>query len=92
MTDFLEINILNSVAVLIASAIPIYLSFHVKGNLRKLTILLSIFVLIHASYHISEIIGYDDVADEIIQPISILALIIFGLLYLRIRSLIRMMT
>lgn len=92
MTEFLEINLINSIAVLIASAIPIYLSFHVKGNLRKLTVLLSVFVIIHASYHLSEVIGYDDVADEIIQPISILALIIFGLMYLRIRSLIRMMT
>lgn len=92
MTDFLEINLFDSVAVLIAAAIPIYLSFYVQGTLRILTVLLSIFVLIHALYHILEVFDYEDIADTIILPLSILLLIVFGLVYLRVRNLIKVST
>ena len=92
MTDFLEINLFDSIAVLIAAAIPIYLSFYVQGSLRILTVLLSIFVLIHALYHILEVFEYEDIADTIILPLSILLLIVFGLVYLRIRNLIKVST
>ena len=92
MTDFLEINLFDSIAVLIAAVIPIYLSFYVQGSLRILTVLLSIFVLIHALYHILEVFEYEDIADTIILPLSILLLIVFGLVYLRIRNLIKVST
>jgi len=89
MSDIIEINIVNSIAIFFASVIPIYLSYHLKGNLRKLTILVGIFAIIHAIYHSVEVFGYEDTAENVIEPVSVLVLVIFGFWYLRIRSMRR---
>jgi hypothetical protein len=83
MSYFFEISIIDSIAVLFAAAIPIYLSFHLKNRLRILTILLATFVIIHASYHVTEVFGYDILAETILEPLSVVLLIVFGLAYLR---------
>ena len=89
MSELIEINIINSIAIFFASVIPIYLSYHLKGNLRKLTILVGIFAIVHASYHASEVFGFEEIAENVIEPLSVLVLVIFGFWYLRIRSLRR---
>ena len=86
MSDIIEINIINSVAIFFASVIPIYLSYHLKGNLRKLTILVGVFAVVHAIYHTTEVFGYEEIAENVIEPLSVLILVIFGFWYLRIRS------
>lgn len=86
MSELIEINIINSVAIFFASAIPIYLSYHLKGNLQKLTILVGIFAIVHALYHTTEVFGYEEIAENIFEPISVLILVVFGFWYLRIRS------
>ena len=86
MSDIIEINIISSIAIFFASVIPIYLSFHLEGNLRKLTILVGVFAIVHASYHAIEVFGYEEIAEDIIEPLSVLVLVIFGFWYLRIRS------
>ena len=86
MSEILEINIINSIAIFFASVIPIYLSYHLKGNLQKLTILVGIFAIIHAIYHTIEVFGFEDIAENIIEPLSVLVLVAFGFWYLRIRS------
>ena len=55
MSELIEINIINSVAIFFASVIPIYLSLHLKGNLQKLTILVGVFAIVHAIYHTTEV-------------------------------------
>ncbi|MDH3502361.1 MAG: hypothetical protein OEL69_07640 [Nitrosopumilus sp.] len=89
MSEIIEINIINSIAIFFASVVPIYLSYHLKGNLQKLTILVGIFSIVHAIYHTTEIFGFEDVAEDIFEPVSVLVLVIFGFWYLRIRSIRR---
>lgn len=89
LSDIIEINIISSIAIFFAAVIPIYLSFHLEGNLRKLTILVGIFAIIHASYHATEVFGHKEIADNVIYPLSVLVLVIFGFWYLRIRSIKR---
>ena len=86
MSELIEINIINSIAIFFASVIPIYLSYHLKGNLRKLTILVGIFAMIHAIYHATEVFGFEEIAENVIEPLSVLVLVIFGFWYLRIRN------
>ena len=86
MSDIIEINIINSVAIFFASVIPIYLSFHLKGNLQKLTNLVGVFAIVHAIYHTVELFGYEEIAEGIIEPLSVLVLVAFGFWYLRIKS------
>ena len=85
MGEIIEINIVNSIAVFLASVIPIYLSFHLEGKLQKLTIILSVFALVHGIYHTAEVLEYEEIAEDIINPLSVVFLIIFGFWYLRIR-------
>jgi hypothetical protein len=89
MGELIEISIISSIAIFFASVIPIYLSFHLKGNLRKLTILIGIFGIVHGIYHATEAFGYEEFSDNILEPISVLVLVIFGFWYLRIRSIRR---
>lgn len=89
MSEIIEFNIINSIAIFFASVIPIYLSLHLKGNLRKLTILVGIFAIVHAIYHSIEVFGYEEIAENVIEPLSVLVLVVFGFWYLRIRSIRR---
>ncbi len=78
-----EINFIDAVLIFAAAIIPLYLAFRLEGYLRLLSIALFAFVIIHALYHTVAVIGYDDTADNIVQPLSVVALIIFGVLYLK---------
>jgi len=79
-------DLTSAILILVAALIPIYFSFRLKNHLRILMIILSVFALIHGSYHIFEVVGYENIAESIVEPISYAILIIFGLGYLRIRT------
>lgn len=79
-----ELHFVCSLFIFAASVIPIYLSVMLKGNLRKLTIILSIFILIHSGYHVAGTLGINFLAEQVFEPLSITALIFFGLFYLNL--------
>ncbi len=81
-----ELHLVCSVLMFAASVVPIYLSVMLKGNMRKLTILLSIFVLIHAAYHVTGTLEMDFLSESIFEPLSIVALISFGFFYLKLAN------
>ena len=82
MSTETELHFICGLFIFAAAVVPIYLSVMLKGNLRKLTIILSIFVLIHAAYHVAGTLGMDFLAEGVFEPLSIVALIFFGLFYL----------
>ena len=79
-----EIHFICTIFILAASAFPIYLSFKLKKNLRKLTIILSIFILVHAAYHVTGVLGMDFLSEDIFEPVSILILLLFAFYYLKL--------
>ncbi len=79
-----ELHLVCAFFILGASVVPVYLSVMLKGNMRKLTILLSIFVMIHAGYHIAGVMGIDFLSEGVFEPLSIAALISFGLFYMHL--------
>ena len=79
-----ELHFVCSLFIFAAAVVPIYLSVVLQGNLRKLTIILSIFVLIHAAYHVAGTLGMDLLAEGLFEPLSIVALIFFGLFYMNL--------
>jgi hypothetical protein len=79
-----QLHLVCSLFIFAAAVIPIYLSVMLKGNLRKLTIMLSSFVLIHAAYHVAGTLGIDFLSEQVFEPLSIVALIFFGLFYLHL--------
>lgn len=78
-----DVNFLSAILILVASAVPIYLSLKLKKELKVLTSLLSVFLLSHAAYHLLCILGFEFVGEKVFEPLSVVTLIIFGVVYLR---------
>jgi hypothetical protein len=76
-----QLHFVSAIVILIAAAIPIYLTIKLKGELRRLTAILSIFIFIHAIYQIVSFYGFDILADSVFEPLSAALLIYFGVIY-----------
>lgn len=85
MTDT-GFDIASAILILVAAVIPIYFSFKLKNLLRTIMITVSIFTLVHGSYHILEVTGYDSVAENIVEPISYAVLIVFGFVIFKLKT------
>jgi len=77
-----ELDFIGAVLILFAAVIPAYLTAKVSGDLRKLTIALTVFIALHGIYHIVRMEGMEFLADGILEPASVIALIAFGVAYL----------
>ncbi|MGB8024313.1 MAG: hypothetical protein WCF06_08350 [Nitrososphaeraceae archaeon] len=89
-----EIQITQSIVYFIAAAIPIYLTRILKkrtdGNnnnnnnkhFKVLTIILAGFVLMQAIYHAIGALGFSLLAKGVLEPLSFVILLFFGVIYL----------
>ena len=80
MIDF-QLQFISAIIILASSAVPIYLTIKLKDNLKKLTLILTVFILIHAVYHVYGFLGYSILAEGVFQPLSVITLIFFGIVY-----------
>jgi hypothetical protein len=76
-----QLHLVNGVVIFLAAAIPIYLTIRLNNNLRKLTAILSVFILIHAVYCWLDYFGLDFLSDGVFEPLSAAALLSFGISY-----------
>jgi hypothetical protein len=88
-----EIQITQSIIYFIAATIPIYLTCILRkrnnrGNNKSnyyrfkiLTIILAGFVLLQAFYHIVGSLGFRPLAKGILEPLSFVILLFFGVTY-----------
>ncbi|MGA9153707.1 MAG: hypothetical protein WBZ36_24255 [Candidatus Nitrosopolaris sp.] len=81
-----QLHLVNGVVILLAAAIPIYLTIKLNDNLRKLTAILSIFILIHAVYCWLDYFGFDFLSDGVFEPLSAAVLVFFGISYFGIAN------
>ena len=79
-----QLHFVNGIVILLAAAIPIYLTVKLNNNLRKLTAILSIFILIHAVYCWLDFFGFDFLSDGVFEPLSAPTLLFFGVSYYRV--------
>jgi len=77
-----DLDLISAVLIFFAAIIPAYLSLKLRGNVGKLTIALTVFVVIHGVYHLVRMQGMKSMADNIFEPASVVMLIVFGLTYL----------
>jgi cytochrome bd-type quinol oxidase subunit 2 len=83
-------HLIDAIVYLIAAAIPIYFisksrkGIHSTNNnhLLKLTIILVGFILIQVLYHIAGIAGFRLLAKGLLEPLSMAALLFFGIIYI----------
>jgi lipopolysaccharide export LptBFGC system permease protein LptF len=76
------LDLVSAVLVFFAAIIPAYLSLKLKGNIRKVTITLTAFIVVHGIYHVVKMQGIESIADSVLEPASVIVLIAFGLTYL----------
>ena len=89
MVQSLYYHLIDAIVYLIAAAIPIYFilksrkSIDINNNnhLLKLTIVLIGFILIQVLYHIAGIAGFRLLAKGFLEPLSMAALLVFGIIY-----------
>ena len=81
-------HLIDSIVYLIAAIIPAYFILKSRksvGNnnnhLLRLTILLVGFILIQVFYHIAGIAGFILLAKGLLEPLSMAALLFFGIMY-----------
>lgn len=75
------LQLASTITVFCAAVIPIYLSLKLTNKLRLLTILLSVFIIIHGIYHLAYYVGLELLAEGFFRTISIAILIIFGIVF-----------
>lgn len=85
MTAF---HVISVIAIFSAAIIPIYISIKVSGTnkfrIRTITIILALFILIHGLYHLAELFGYRILGEGLLEPLSVVILILFGIMMIRI--------
>ena len=80
-------DLVSGILIFVAAIVPIYFSIRLKNNFLRLPmVVLSVFAMIHGTYHILEVLHYEIAAETVVEPLSYVVLIVFGLIYLRIRS------
>jgi len=80
------LHLINGVVILLAAAVPIYFTVKLRGNLRKLTAILSVVILMHAVYCWLDFFGFDLLSDGVFEPVSAAVLVFFGIFYYRIAN------
>ena len=82
-------NIIDSIVYIVAAIIPAYFILKSRNSinnndnhLRKLTLTLIGFILIQVFYHIVGVLGFRLFAKGFLEPLSMAALLLFGVMYL----------
>ena len=76
------LDLISTVMMFFAAIIPGYLSLKLRGDISKVTIMLTAFIVVHGVYHVVRMQGAESIADNVFEPASIIVLIAFGVTYL----------
>jgi hypothetical protein len=77
----IQLRFISAIAIFLAAVVPIYLTLKLKDNLRKLRLILTIFILTHAIFHIAGFLGFNFLAEGVFEPLSVAVLIFFGIAF-----------
>ena len=81
-------NLIDAIVYLVAAIIPAYFilksrnSINNNNHLTKLTIILIGFILMQVFYHIVGTLGFRLLAKGFLEPLSMVVLLLFGVMYL----------
>ena len=76
------LNILTWAAFFGVGVVPLIIAIQVKNAaLRIMSLLLGLFALTHGLYHLSLAYGFIAVAQLVLEPVSVVFLIAFGVYY-----------
>ncbi len=89
MVQNLYYHLIDAIVYIITAAIPVYFILKSRksldsnnDNLLRLTIVLVSFILLQVFYHIAGIAGFRLLAKGLLEPLSMAALLVFGIIYI----------
>jgi lipopolysaccharide export LptBFGC system permease protein LptF len=89
MVQNLYYHLIDAIVYIITAAIPVYFILKSRksidsnnNNLLRLTIVLVSFILLQVFYHIAGIAGFRLLAKGLLEPLSMAALLVFGIIYI----------
>src|SRR5919108_1825521 len=76
------LDAISAAMIFFAAIIPGYLSLKLRGDISKVTIMLTAFIVVHGIYHLVRMQGIESIAESVFEPASVIVLIAFGVTYL----------
>ena len=76
------LDLISAIMMFFAAIIPGYLSLKLRGDISKVTIMLTAFIVAHGVYHLVRVQGIESIAESVFEPASVIVLIAFGATYL----------
>jgi Mg2+ and Co2+ transporter CorA len=86
LIDESYLHLLSGIAFFAGSTVLAYFCAKSKGKIRQLAIIFLVFTVIHSFYHMAFYFGYELLSEGLLEPVSIIVLIFFGLCYLLVKS------
>ena len=82
MTLEFTLNFLAFAALVAVEVVPLFIATRVRiSSLRALSLLLGLFAVFHGAYHLAEAFQVDLLADLVLEPLSVVFLLTFGVYY-----------
>lgn len=76
------LDLISAIMMFFAAIIPGYLSLKLRGDISKVTLMLTAFIVAHGVYHLVRMQGIESIAESVFEPVSVIVLIAFGATYL----------
>ena len=80
-----SLNALSAVFMFVGAIAPAYFALKVNNrSLRALSVLLSVFLVLHGAYHLASLFAgefFGVISDQILEPLSWLTLVFFAIYY-----------
>ena len=86
MIDEAYLHLISGLAFFSGSVVLSYFSIKSTGRIRFLAIIFLVFTLVHSLYHVTSYIDQEFLSEGLLEPLSVIILILFGASYLVIKS------
>lgn len=86
MIDETYLHLISGIAFFSGSVVLSYFSIKSAGRIRLLAIIFLVFTIVHSLYHVTSYFGQELLSEGLLEPLSVIILILFGLSYLIIKS------
>lgn len=86
LIDEAILHLISGLAFFSGSVVLSYFSIKSRGRIRFLAIIFLVFTLVHSLYHVTSFFDQELLSEGLLEPLSVIILILFGVSYLIIKS------
>lgn len=86
LIDESSLHLISGLGFFSGSVVLSYFSIKSTGMIRLLAIIFLVFTIVHSLYHVTSYFDQELLSEGLLEPLSVIILILFGLSYLIIKS------